>query len=113
MTLFTIIGSLIVLMYCIYAIYGINSLIERYYVTRMKAYDAFSIGFTFGWIIIEFFLKPGPIVLIPLVMTLFNLNDSNRKKAKIYHYILFILLAITSVIVLLNELIFKINFWKV
>jgi len=113
MTLFTIIGCLIVFTYCIYAMYDVDNLIERYYFTRMKAYDAFCIGFTFGWIIIEFFLKPGPIVLIPLVMTLFNLNNKNRIKARIYHYILFILLAVTSVVILSNELIFKINFWKV
>jgi hypothetical protein len=82
----------------------IDNIIKRYYETTMDAIDAIFISVAFVWTIVEFFFKPGPIVLIPAAMAVFNLNNKNKMISRILHTTLFTLMIITTSLIILNEL---------
>jgi len=113
MGIFTLITSLLIIIYCLYTVFDIDSTLDRYYKSSLDIIDILAIAVILFWTIIEFFLSAGPVVLIPFIMMLFNLNHPKKIIARINHYIFFSLLALVATFILFNELTFNLNFWRI
>jgi len=104
----SVIISSVIIAYAIYNLININRFIINAESERYSCTESLIIIGIYIWLICNFFLISGPIVLLFTFFILVSqLNDTVK-----FIRLFFILLIIVSIIITLNDLYFKINMWK-
>lgn len=96
------------LVYAVYNIIRVDKFIENAKNNRLLCLEEMLLVFSYLWFVVQLFLSSGPIALITIVMLVW-LTFRNKK---IYYIIFFIVIFLSTIAIMINQKILKIEMWK-
>jgi len=107
----SVILSSFVIAYSIYNLLNIKRFIAESEEERFTLSEALMLVFIYVWLIINFFLLSGPVVMLLTAFIAFSGTRGIRNE-KAYLRLFFILLIITSAIIAINAVYFQFSMWQ-
>jgi hypothetical protein len=109
---FTVFLGIFIILYCSYNLLDINMFVKKFHGAHLEStIDAFAIVGIGVWLIVEFFLKSGPVTLLPMFFLLFKFDSISERKSFMMHRLLLWTINLTTAFIILNYLYFNLNFW--
>ena len=108
----SVILSSVVIAYSILNLFNIKRFISESEDERFTLSEAILIVFIYVWLIVNFFLLSGPVVMLLTFFIALSGTKGMEKNITAYLRWFFVLLIITSVIIAVNNIYFKFSMWQ-